>query len=145
MRISDWSSDVCSSDLYCGIRPAPCFGGAAIDMIAGKEGQFLGALRPDLRHPGRRDIATADREARLTDPGVVGDDRQVGEAGQLRGDPKAQAVNGDDDRLRVPPYRLPAVEIAAPPRAILGSRSAAALFPQLDPGDRNRLVFGKKV
>src|SRR3546814_16952252 len=61
-------------------RPAPCFGGAAIDMIAGKEGQFLGALRPDLRHPGRRDIATADREARLTDPGVVGDDRQVGEA-----------------------------------------------------------------
>src|SRR3546814_20360080 len=81
-------------------RPAPCFGGAAIDMIAGKEGQFLGALRPDLRHPGRRDIATADREARLTDPGVVGDDRQVGEAGQRRGDPKAKDVNGDDDRLQ---------------------------------------------
>src|SRR3546814_12746361 len=85
LRISYCSSDVCSSVLgYCGIRPAPCFGGAAIDMIAGKEGQFLGALRPDLRHPGRRDIATADREARLPDPGVVGDDRQVGEAGHLR-------------------------------------------------------------
>src|SRR3546814_17486714 len=23
MRISDWSSDVCSSDLYCGAAPAP--------------------------------------------------------------------------------------------------------------------------
>src|SRR3546814_20460797 len=88
MRISDWSSDVCSSDL----------------------------------------------EARLTDPGVVGDDRQVGEAGQLRGDPKAKAVNGDDDRLRVPPYRLPAVEIAAPPRDILGWRSAAAIFAAIAAG-----------
>src|SRR3546814_17637174 len=121
MRISDWSSDVCSSDL------------------------FLGALRPDLRHPGRRDIATADREARLTDPGVVGDDRQVGEAGQLRGDPKAKAVNGDDDRLRVPPYRLPAVEIAAQPRAILGWRSAAAIFSEIAAGDRKSVVYGKSV
>src|SRR3546814_12286486 len=114
-------------------RPAPCFGGAAIDMIAGKDGQFLGPLRPDLRHPGRRDIATADREPRLTHPGLVGDDRQVGEAGQLRREPQAKAVNCDDDRLRVPPYRLPAVEFAAPTRERLGWRSAPAILHNITP------------
>src|SRR3546814_976906 len=43
-------------------------------------------------------------------------------------------VCSSDLRLRVPPYRLPAVEIAAQPRDILGWRSAAAIFAEIDAG-----------
>src|SRR3546814_1508846 len=33
MRISDWSSDVCSSDLHCGPRPAPQGGGGRMAKL----------------------------------------------------------------------------------------------------------------
>src|SRR3546814_12515562 len=51
MRISDWSSDVCSSDL---VRPAPSFG--KIDIAGAKE---AGRLKT-LRHRGAREL---EREA----------------------------------------------------------------------------------
>src|SRR3546814_5514883 len=46
MRISDWSSDVCSSDLYAGLEPkAPIYGGWESDTIAGHTlGHYMTAL-----------------------------------------------------------------------------------------------------
>src|SRR3546814_10709871 len=62
MRISDWSSDVCSSDLRCADRDEHCIG--AGDRI----GQFGGEGQPACRHVGCDKIV----EARLIDRDLAG-------------------------------------------------------------------------
>src|SRR3546814_8240569 len=61
MRISDWSSDVCSSDLQCAFTPA------RRDIAVGARGEGLFEIdehhHSELRrHPGQRDKADAARD-----------------------------------------------------------------------------------
>src|SRR3546814_19062381 len=55
MRISDWSSDVCSSDLIGGI--------VAFDPGRGRAGQFRGGGGPDCKHAGVPLARSQDRDA----------------------------------------------------------------------------------
>src|SRR3546814_17894337 len=74
MRISDWSSDVCSSDLRAEVVLAHLFGRDRLDL-------GLGHL-PDLlrqRHPGH-DLAHARLDRRIGGDGAVdrSEERRVG-------------------------------------------------------------------
>src|SRR3546814_11424432 len=61
MRISDWSSDVCSSDLFRRHRPAPDFPRPAIESLEAKLARIEGDRAASFG-PGR-----ADRPTFLTD------------------------------------------------------------------------------
>src|SRR3546814_6599136 len=66
MRISDWSSDVCSSDLVCVQRSAE-----AISARRKPPESSLGCL-PDCRLPGSR------RRIDRVSPGIRSEERRVG-------------------------------------------------------------------
>src|SRR3546814_17447563 len=91
MRISDWSSDVCSSDLACGEREGP----------AKREGEGRSALAPHhlaiLHHLPAGIVADAVGEL-----GGVGDvpDHEVGGLAGLQGDRKS-VVEGKRVSVRV--------------------------------------------
>src|SRR3546814_3212768 len=56
MRISDWSSDVCSSDLACAKKPGakkahPAFAPGALRRVRGAGGIFRGGILPPRKTP----------------------------------------------------------------------------------------------
>src|SRR3546814_5886685 len=61
MRISDWSSDVCSSDLTTTKRGGGVSGEVSVPQVAEDERRVIGRpqkrkhLRDELRHVGHRD------------------------------------------------------------------------------------------
>src|SRR3546814_3300775 len=70
MRISDWSSDVCSSDLVGGAAAA--FGGSEVkarrQVLQRAVVELATVLEPARRHPVLRNLAPADRERPLLQP-----------------------------------------------------------------------------
>src|SRR3546814_2547521 len=87
MRISDWSSDVCSSDLLAIGKELAVFASQVDALLAGhqrRDGQILGIVdRPEIRLPvgvaeevarpeGRREKAAAAVDRRVGVPQVRG-------------------------------------------------------------------------
>src|SRR3546814_18267496 len=91
MRISDWSSDVCSSDLVVGPAVADDLGmqDEAVALVAGDEVELDGAA-PAADHRvveavrGGQDMALADQEARAV-AAAAGLDAADGAPGVLHG------------------------------------------------------------
>src|SRR3546814_14039646 len=65
MRISDWSSDVCSSDLHCRVGPGGPAGGTSAGGGAGLPGGRT--ARADRRRQARGDRRHADRRPQRPD------------------------------------------------------------------------------
>src|SRR3546814_10682156 len=91
MRISDWSSDVCSSDLGDGERAVEQFG---VGHDLGDEAIFLGGLRVEAvagqeQFGGARIAEHALEQPR---PAVAGDDADLDEAAR-----ELRALGGDAD------------------------------------------------
>ncbi len=94
------------------IRPTPFDGGRSIDPVAWNKGEFLRALCAHQRNPGRRNKTTTDRNLRLADLCVVGDDRDVRKDTHLRSSSQAISVHSGDDRLRMIPHQKPSIDIS---------------------------------
>src|SRR3546814_3012680 len=94
MRISDWSSDVCSSDLEPGLHPRNGRSGRALALRR--------ALRMDDAAPCGHQIARARMDRRIGAEAVAMVDRAFEEIGQSR---------QVDMRVRAHVHALPDVEM----------------------------------
>src|SRR3546814_8802228 len=69
MRISDWSSDVCSSDLAKAQDYAKLAGFRGVELVSISEGSFGGGPQPPM--PYARGMVAAEAKATPVEPGQV--------------------------------------------------------------------------
>src|SRR3546814_20937863 len=69
MRISDWSSDVCSSDLAKAQDYAKLAGFRGVELVSISEGSFGGGPQPPM--PYARGLMAAEAKATPVEPGQV--------------------------------------------------------------------------
>src|SRR3546814_14502391 len=115
MRISDWSSDVCSSDLMAVARDIAGAAGAGAELVS--------RLLQGRQH-GRM-LAHAEVVVRAPDGDFFGPD-----AAEIIGDRKTAAVAGQLGEHPVAPLGVPCVDRLAEKGFVI-------------PGDRKRGVMGK--